>query len=116
MAYFARAFQGKMINNLSEATRKDDGGAEILDFIHLTKGEALGACGTYAACYLNAPVACLSCSRFEPYRDAPWEELLERLIQDFEKENEERIRLINFNAMSAIKNIMAERDEDLVNE
>lgn len=110
LAYFARAFQGRLINNLSEATRKDEGEAEIIDFIHLTRGEAIGACGTTAKCYLNAPIACLSCARFEPYTDAPWEELLEKLKADADKELEERIKLINFNAMSAIVEIIAIRD------
>lgn len=110
MAYFARAFQGRLISSLSEATRKDEGEAEIIDFIHLTRGATIGACGTTAKCYMNAPIACLSCARFEPYKDAPWEELLEKLRADAEKELEERIKLINFNAMSAIVEIMALRD------
>ncbi len=115
MGYFARAFQGRLINDLSEATRKDEGEAEIMDFLHLTKGETIGACGTRARCYLNAPVACLSCSRFEPYREAPWEELLASLTEDANHEVEERIKLINLNAMSAIKGIIDERDKVAAN-
>lgn len=111
MDYFARAFQGRLINDLSEATRKDEGEAEIMDFLHLTRGEAIGACGTRAQCYMNAPVACLSCSRFEPYRDAPWEELLDRLTDDADREDEKRIKDINLNAMSAIKGIIDEREQ-----
>ncbi|MGI1678709.1 MAG: site-specific integrase [Cellvibrionaceae bacterium] len=114
MAYFARAFQGRLINNLSEATRKDDGEAEIMDFVHLTQGASLGACGTRAACYQHAPIACLSCALFEPFKDAPWEELLNSLQDDATKENEDRIRLINFNAMSAVNEIIAQRNEECV--
>lgn len=110
MAYFAHAFQGRLISNLSEATRKDEGEAEIMDFIHLTRGAVIGVCGTTAKCYMNAPIACLSCARFEPYKDAPWEELLETLKIDANRELEDRIRLINFNAMSAIVEIIALRD------
>ncbi len=112
LSYFARAFQGRLISNLSEATRKDDGEAEIMDFIHLTKGESLGACSTTANCYMNAPIACLSCAQFEPYKDAPWEDLLDSLKADAKKEDEERIKLINFNAMSAIKGIISQRDQE----
>lgn len=115
MGYFARAFQGRLINDLSEATRKDEGEAEIMDFLHLTKGETIGACGTRARCYLNAPVACLSCSRFEPYREAPWEDLLASLSEDANHEAEERIKLINLNAMSAIRGIIDERDKVAAN-
>lgn len=109
MDYFARAFQGKLIRTLQEATYPNDGEQEILDFMHLT-GETLGACGTRSECHLNAPVACLSCHRFEPLEDAPWEDLLQKLKDDQKTEKEERIRMINHNAMSSIIEIMAERD------
>ncbi len=112
LAYFARAFQGRLISNLSEATRKDEGEAEIMDFIHLTRGAAIGACGTLAQCYMNAPIACLTCPLFEPYSDAPWEELLASLEADAKRELEERIKLINFNAMSAIVEIIKLRDTE----
>ena len=110
MAYFARAFQGRLISDLSEATRKDDGEAEIMDFVHLTHPDSLGACGTHALCYQNAPIACLSCPRFEPYKDAPWEDLLGSLKDDAARESDNRIKLINLNAMSAINEIILERD------
>lgn len=110
MDYFARAFQGKLIRSLDEATFPDDGEQQILDFIHLT-GQTLGACGTRTECHLNAPVACLSCHRFEPLEEAPWEELLEKLKEDQAMEKEERIRQINHNAMSSIVEIMALRDK-----
>lgn len=110
MDYFARAFQGKLIRSLDEATFPDDGEQQILDFIHLT-GQTLGACGTRKECHLNAPVACLSCHRFEPLEEAPWEELLEKLKEDQAMEKEDRIRQINHNAMSSIVEIMALRDK-----
>lgn len=115
MAYFARAFQGRLINDLSEATRKDEGEAEIMDFVHLTHPNSLGACGTHALCYQNAPIACLSCPRFEPYKDAPWEDLLGSLKDDAARESDDRIKLINLNAMSAINEIILERDRGASN-
>ena len=115
MAYFAKAFQGRLINDLSEATRKDEGEAEIMDFVHLTHPGRLGACGSRALCYQNAPIACLSCSRFEPYRDAPWEDLLDSLKDDAARESDDRIKLINLNAMSAINEIILERDNGASN-
>jgi integrase len=110
MDYFAKAFQGTLIRTLNEATYPEDGEQQILDFMHLT-GQTLGACGTRTECHLNAPVACLSCHRFEPLEDAPWEELLGKLKEDQAIEKEERIRMINHNAMSSIVEIMTERDK-----
>ena len=112
MGYFARAFQGRLIRSLDEATRKDEGEAEILDFIHLTSPASLGACGTRAACYQHAPISCLTCHHFEPLRNAPWGELRARLIADAEKESDPRIQGINFNALSAVDEIMALSDKE----
>lgn len=110
MGYFAKAFQGKAITGLHEATRAGDPDAVITDFLRLM-GKPVGACGTRAECYQNAPVACLAgCSHFEPLLDAPWESLMESLIADQDLETELRIRQINHNAMSAIQQIIALRD------
>lgn len=111
MGYFARAFQGKAISGLQEATRAGDPDAVITDFLRLM-GKPVGACGTRADCYQNAPVACLAgCAHFEPLLTAPWETLMASLVADQEMETEPRIRQINHNAMSAIQQIIALRDE-----
>ena len=109
MDYFARAFQGKLINDISERTRSDEGEALIRDFMRLT-GQTLGACGTCIDCHQNAPVACLTCVHFEPLESAPWEDLMAKLVEDQERESEERIRQINIAAMSAINEIIEQRD------
>lgn len=85
----------------------------IADFLRLA-GQSVGACGTRAACFQNAPVACLHCPYFEPFIEAPWEDLLSSLKADQELETEERIRLINHNAMSAIYEITHQRDQLLL--
>lgn len=109
MDYFARAFQGKLINNLGEATRSGEDSSVIADFLRLA-GQSLGACGTRAECHQNAPIACLYCPFFEPLEEAPWEELLASLKDDQAVETDSRIREINHNAMSAINQIIVERD------
>lgn len=109
MDYFARAFQGRMISSLNDATRSGEDEAVIADFLRLM-GDPLGACGTRAECHQHAPVACLACPYFEPLIDAPWEQLFASLKEDQEREKELRIRQINHNAMSAILEIMAMRD------
>ncbi|MBK5547643.1 site-specific integrase [Pseudomonas sp. TH04] len=109
LEYFAKAFQGRLIQDLSEATRSGDESAVISDFLRLV-GQKVGACGTKAECHQNAPIACLYCPFFEPLADAPWEMLLASLKADQDTELEDRIRLINHNAMSAISEIMERRD------
>ncbi len=81
MGFIAKAFQGRLIGTLEEATRKGQPGAVIRDFAHLV-GQKLGACGTNAACHQNAPRACLTCRKFEPLRTAPWERFLGVLKED----------------------------------
>jgi integrase len=110
MGYFARAFQGKAISGLHEATRAGDPDAVISDFLRLM-GMPAGACGTRAECHQNAPVACLAgCAHFEPLLSAPWEALMASLVEDQELETEPRIRQINHSAMSAIQQIITIRD------
>jgi hypothetical protein len=109
MGFIAKAFQGRLIGSLEEATRKGEPGAVIRDFANLV-GQHLGACGTYAKCYLDAPRACLTCWKMEPLRTAPWERLLEVLEEDLAKEQDEKIRLITVKQIQAVREIMAERD------
>ena len=109
MSFLALAFQGRLIGSLEEATRRGEAGALIRDFAHLV-GQKLGACGTGAECHQNAPRACLTCRKFEPFRDAPWEQFLEVLKDDLSTESEDRIRLITQEQIEAVREIMAERD------
>lgn len=109
MEFFARAFQGRLISSLDESTRAGDDESVIADFLRLT-GQTVGACGTRAECYQNAPIACLYCHHFEPLIDAPWETLMASLKADQDMEKDDRIRQINHNAMSAINEIIIARD------
>lgn len=109
MGFIAKAFQGRLIGTLEEATRKGEPAALIRDFAHLV-GQKLGACGTRAECHQNAPRACLTCRKFEPLRSAPWEQFLEVLQEDLDAETEERIRLITEEQIEVVHEIIAERD------
>ena len=108
MTIFARAFQGRLIESLGQATRKDDESALITAYEHLN-GQDLGACGTRARCYQDAPRGCLTCNKFEPFREAPWEELREVLVRDRDIETSERIRNITQEQIAAVDEIIAER-------
>lgn len=109
MSFIAQAFQGRLINNLEEATLQGDANALIVDFAYLM-GQSLGACGTRAECHQDAPRACLICAKFEPFRQAPWEALLDVLISDRDAEREDRIKLITQKQIWAVQEIIAERD------
>lgn len=102
MNIIASAFQGRLIKDLNDASRKGQVNALIRDFLHLS-GEAIGTCGTEAKCYQHAPRACLTCRKFEPFQDAPWDELLFELQSDMDIENEDKIKLITLPLIEAVK-------------
>lgn len=109
LGLLAGTFMGKTINNLSEATRANDGNALIQDFARMA-GENLGACGTEADCYQEAPIACLTCFLFEPFLDAPWEKLYGKIKVDQDREPELRMKQITDKALTSIVEIMQIRD------
>lgn len=105
----AKAFTGRLIRDLSEASRADDDDALIRDFLRLD-GSTVGACGTRIECLLHAPIACLTCPFFEPFLDAPWERLRDQIEADGVDEAEPRIREIHSHSLEALAEIMANRD------
>lgn len=109
MTIFARAFRGRLIETLDQATRRDDEAALITAYEHMTSPD-VGACGTMGKCRQDAPRACLVCEEFEPFRGAPWEDLREALVDDRDREPELRIRMITQEQIDAIDGIIAERD------
>lgn len=102
MSFFAKAFKGKLISSLDDAKFHD---SAITDFFRLA-GKTIGSCGTQAKCYQNAPIACLTCPYFEPLVDAPWDKLLNYLVEDQAKEQTLRIKEINIQAIKAVKDII----------
>jgi len=109
LGLLAGTFMGRTINNFSEATRTNDGDALIRDFARMA-GETLGACATKADCYQEAPIACLTCYFFEPFIEAPWENLYDEIESEQDKESELRIKKITDNALTSIIEIMKIRD------
>ncbi len=108
MSFFANAFKGKLIPSLNDAKFQD---SAIADFFRLA-GKTIGSCGTQAKCYQNAPIACLTCPYFEPLIDAPWDKLLDYLIDDQAKEQTLRIKEINLQAIKAVKDIITLIDSE----
>jgi len=112
MSLIASAFQGRLINDLNDASRAGQVDALIRDFLHLN-GEAIGACGTVAKCHQHAPRSCLTCRKFEPFLDAPWDDLLAELQSDMDRESEDKIKLITLPFIEAVKTIKKKCDDEM---
>jgi integrase len=58
----------------------------------IAQAKPIGVCGTMANCTDHAPIACLLCSKFEPFRDAPFGEYKEYLISEYENQPDIKIK------------------------
>lgn len=90
LAPIAMAFIGKPIAGAHEATRADDP-ASVIRFKAQGKGnvsEDIGSCGSFSYCGLDAPLACYTCWRFEPWINAPHDIVLSGLIRDRRRRQE----------------------------
>ena len=79
----AQAFFGSIRDKEADATRGNDPSSRIeLDGRH-----NIGSCGEHGFCSASVPIPCYRCSKFEPWVDAPHDEVLIRLIERQEEEN-----------------------------
>lgn len=77
LAPYAQAFRGVLVRSELEARRGDDPNSRVF-----TGKNHVGTCGSYGFCGAAAPVACYTCSHFQPWLDGPHEEVLELLTQE----------------------------------
>lgn len=77
----AQAFLGKLVRSDGEAERGGDPASQVAVQDAMT-GEAfgLGTCGSHSFCGLMAPVACYTCSSFQPWLDGPHDRILDDLL------------------------------------
>lgn len=103
----ARAFQGQLVENEANSTQKGAPGSRIIDF--RLSDETLGGCSQCGkGCAFNKPVACYTCFRFEPFLDAPHEEVRDQLLKEREEfAADERMAAINDEALQAVEEVMA---------
>jgi len=80
LAPYAQAFRGVIVDSESSALRGDDPTSRIS-----TGWKNVGTCGSYGFCGALAPVACYTCSHFQPWIDGPHEEVLEGLLAERDK-------------------------------
>lgn len=76
LAPLAQAFQGVLVGSESEAKRGNDKRSRISN-----GKQNVGTCGSYGFCGALAPIACYTCSHFQPWLDGPHEAVLDELIQ-----------------------------------
>lgn len=83
LAPLAQSFFGSIRDKESDATRGNDPSSRI----ELDGKYNVGNCGEHGFCSASVPIPCYRCSKFEPWIDAPHEEVLIRLIERQEEEN-----------------------------
>ncbi|UYG06863.1 site-specific integrase [Halomonas sp. M4R1S46] len=74
LSLVVNAFKGKLVESAAEAVNGSYPNKTI-------RGQSSGiaTCGASGGCHLDAPVACYTCSKFQPWIEGPHEEVLERL-------------------------------------
>lgn len=102
LAPVAQAFAGTLV------ARKDSGDGRVIHTAtaHL---ESVGTCGKHAFCRLAAPLACYTCTYFNPWLDAPHETLLDTLLQEREdllKAADLRIAAVNDLTILAVADVV----------
>lgn len=83
LAPWGQAFMGTIVRGEKDADRGEDPASRVKHFDH--KAERLtdvGSCGSFGFCGMAAPVACYTCSKFQPWLDAPHGEVLDALLVD----------------------------------
>lgn len=79
----SQAFLGHLVHGEVEAVRGDRRSSRIYHHRRAArKVEAVGTCGSFSFCGLTAPVACYTCIKFQPWMDAPHEEVLADLLAE----------------------------------
>ncbi|MDN7681640.1 tyrosine-type recombinase/integrase [Burkholderia cenocepacia] len=83
LAPWAQAFMGTLVKAESRAIRGHDPASRIRHFDSRTgRLDGVGTCGSFGFCGLAAPIACYTCTKFQPWLDGPHELVLEALLAD----------------------------------
>lgn len=77
LAPLAQAFAGVIVTKESDAKRGDDLTSRVR-----CESDNVGTCGHYGFCGALAPIACYTCRNFQPWMDAPHEDVLNSLIAE----------------------------------
>lgn len=77
LAPLAQAFRGVLVVNEAAARRGGDPSSRIF-----SSGGNVGSCGSFGFCGALAPIACYTCSYFQPWMDGPHELVLDQLLSE----------------------------------
>lgn len=84
LAPLAQAFAGQLIDSERDALRANDPHSRVKN----NSSHNVGSCGTHAFC-ASGYRACYTCVNFQPWRDAPHEEVRDEILA--ERENQQEI-------------------------
>lgn len=105
LAPIAQAFQGVLIASEGGARRANDPSSRVCS----STGN-VGSCGSYGFCSALAPIACYTCSHFQPWMDGPHEDVLNHLIEDrdrvFENTGDLKIASVNDRLILAVSDVV----------
>ena len=99
LATLAQAFAGKLIASERDSARANDPNSRVKN----SNSKNLGNCGTYAFC-ASGYRACYTCSSFQPWLEAPHEEVLNEILAERKKQKE----------LSVSKNVVQSTDRLLL--
>ena len=102
----AQAFQGVIVKDETKARRGSDRSSRIC-----SGGGNVGTCGSYGFCGALAPIACYTCSHFQPWLDGPHEFVLDDLIRERDNVRDTtgdlKIASVNDRLIIAVSNVVA---------
>ncbi len=119
LAPLAQAFAGVIIRSEDDAIRASDPSSRVGN-----ESGHLGSCGSYGFCGALAPVACYTCNNFQPWLNAPHEQVLQTLIRQRERQiqitGDKTIAAVNDRVILAVTEVVQKcekmRSRELTNE
>jgi hypothetical protein len=83
---YLKFFKGKVIDTDEDAINGDrvDKRIEFIDEDNPIDKSKIGVCGELSICHLDPPFSCYLCPKFQPYRNADHEHVLDCLLQNRE--------------------------------
>lgn len=105
LASFAQAFLGVIVKDEAKARRGEDRSSRVC-----SAGGNVGTCGSYGFCGALAPIACYTCSHFQPWLDGPHELVLDDLLRERDSVRDTtgdlKIASVNDRLILAVSNVV----------
>lgn len=109
---YVKLFQGKLVKDKFEAINGDREDKQLffIDENQPSQPTDIGVCGLTSICHLDPPFSCYLCPKFQPYKSADHEHVLERLLesreQRFEKYENARLGIQLDDVIIAVTNVI----------